>query len=220
MGMSVGGKGGGLNNEPNVVPMIDVLLVLLIIFMVMQPMSRKAIDLQLPDPTPSVAPANAVSNQIVLEVLPGDQYAINKEPVTKDGLLARLKSIYDPRPGQDHVREGRSEGEVSVGDLRHGPGARGRRQGHRRHAEGRRRRRAAVSARGSDGQAHGGRPLRGCPPLSCVIQCSARLRHARLGGRLPRERRAAQALTHRTCTDSALSRPLAVNPFLSGGRIT
>ncbi len=98
MGMSVGGKGGGLNNEPNVVPMIDVLLVLLIIFMVMQPMSRKAIDLQLPDPTPQVAPANAVSNQIVLEVLPGDQYAINKEAVSKDGLLARLKSIYDPRP--------------------------------------------------------------------------------------------------------------------------
>ncbi len=98
MGMSVGGKGGGLNNEPNVVPMIDVLLVLLIIFMVMQPMARKAIDLQLPDPTPQVAPANAVSNQIVLEVLPGDQYAINKEAVSKDGLLARLKSIYDPRP--------------------------------------------------------------------------------------------------------------------------
>ncbi len=98
MGMSVGGGHGGLNNEPNVVPMIDVLLVLLIIFMVMQPMARKAIDLQLPDPTPQVAAANAVSNQIVLEVLPGDQFAINKEPVTKDGLMIRLKQIYDPRP--------------------------------------------------------------------------------------------------------------------------
>ena len=97
MGMSVGGK-GGLNNEPNVVPMIDVLLVLLIIFMVMQPMARKAIDLQLPDPTPQVAPANAVSNQIVLEVLPGEQFTINKEPVTKENLLTRLKQIYDPRP--------------------------------------------------------------------------------------------------------------------------
>lgn len=97
MGMSVGGH-SGLNNEPNVVPMIDVLLVLLIIFMVMQPMARKAIDLQLPDPTPQVAAANAVSNQIVLEVLPGEQFSINKEPVTKDGLLIRLKQIYDPRP--------------------------------------------------------------------------------------------------------------------------
>ena len=97
MGMSVGGR-GGLNNEPNVVPMIDVLLVLLIIFMVMQPMARKAIDLQLPDPTPQVATANAVSNQIVLEALPGDQYTINKEPVTKENLATRLKQIYDPRP--------------------------------------------------------------------------------------------------------------------------
>ncbi|MEO7966234.1 MAG: biopolymer transporter ExbD [Gemmatimonadaceae bacterium] len=97
MGMAVGGR-GGLNNEPNVVPMIDVLLVLLIIFMVMQPMARKAIDLQLPDPTPQVAAANAVSNQIVLEALPGDQYTINKEPVTKDNLATRLKQIYDPRP--------------------------------------------------------------------------------------------------------------------------
>jgi len=95
-GMSTGG--GGLNNEPNVVPMIDVLLVLLIIFMVMQPMMRKAIDLQLPDPTPQVATANAVSNQIILEVLPGDAYAINKESVTKERLLTRLKEIYDPRP--------------------------------------------------------------------------------------------------------------------------
>ena len=39
MAMSVGG-GGGLSAEPNVVPMIDILLVLLIIFMVAQPLSR------------------------------------------------------------------------------------------------------------------------------------------------------------------------------------
>ena len=38
--------------DMNVTPMIDVLLVLLIIFMMVIPMSRKAIDLQLPDPTP------------------------------------------------------------------------------------------------------------------------------------------------------------------------
>jgi biopolymer transport protein ExbD len=97
MGMSVGGS-GGLTNEPNVVPMIDVMLVLLIIFMVMQPTVRRAVDLQLPDPNPQVAPANQVSDQIVLEVLPNDQYAINKENVPKDNLAARLKSIYDPRP--------------------------------------------------------------------------------------------------------------------------
>ncbi len=98
MGMSTGSPSGALNNEPNVVPMIDVMLVLLIIFMVMQPRVRRAVDLQLPDPNPSVAPANAVSDQIVLEILPNDQYAINKENVPKDNLGARIKSIYDPRP--------------------------------------------------------------------------------------------------------------------------
>ena len=94
-------EGAGLTNEPNVTPMIDVLLVLLIIFMMIIPMSRKAIDVQLPDPTPAVAPANSVSNQIVLEVLPGAtgaEYAVNREKVPADKLQSRLKDIYDPRP--------------------------------------------------------------------------------------------------------------------------
>jgi biopolymer transport protein ExbD len=97
MSMSTGG-GGGLTNEPNVTPMIDVLLVLLIIFMMVIPMARKAIDIQLPDPNPAVAPANAVSQQIVLEVLPNGAFAVNKEPLNKDNLTKRLKEIYDPRP--------------------------------------------------------------------------------------------------------------------------
>ncbi|HEX6252182.1 MAG TPA: biopolymer transporter ExbD [Gemmatimonadaceae bacterium] len=91
------GKADSLNNEPNVVPMIDVLLVLLIIFMLVVPMSRKALDLQLPDPTPSESQGPPPS-QIVLEVMPGNRYAINKEPVTRDALAGRLKEIYDPRP--------------------------------------------------------------------------------------------------------------------------
>jgi biopolymer transport protein ExbD len=97
MAMSAGGASGGLTNEINVTPMIDVLLVLLIIFMVIVPAQRKAVDVQLPDPTPSVQPANSTSTQIVLEVQPNG-YSINKEAVTKERLAARLKEIYDPRP--------------------------------------------------------------------------------------------------------------------------
>jgi biopolymer transport protein TolR len=93
------GGSGALRNEPNVVPMIDVLLVLLIIFMITIPMSRVAIDLQLPDPKP---PENQDQqkppDQIVLEVLPGPQFMINKTVVPKENLPAEFKRIYDPRP--------------------------------------------------------------------------------------------------------------------------
>lgn len=98
MAMSAGSGSGGLTNEINVTPMIDVLLVLLIIFMMIVPMLRKAIDVQLPDPTPAPASSVPNPNQIVLQVEPNLVYKINSEAVPKDRLAARLKEIYDPRP--------------------------------------------------------------------------------------------------------------------------
>jgi biopolymer transport protein ExbD len=96
--MAAGGSDRGLTNEPNVTPMIDVLLVLLIIFMMIIPLSRKAIDVQLPDPTPQKDKSNAKPDQIVLEVLPGPTFAVNKHPVDKAELFNYLKTTYDPRP--------------------------------------------------------------------------------------------------------------------------
>jgi biopolymer transport protein TolR len=98
MAMSGGGSNSALTNEINVTPMIDVLLVLLIIFMMVIPMSRKAIDLQLPDPTPDDTNSGPPPSQIVLEVLPGNTFKINSQPVTKAELAKKLKDIYDPRP--------------------------------------------------------------------------------------------------------------------------
>jgi biopolymer transport protein TolR len=98
MAMSGGGGGGGLTNEINVTPMIDVLLVLLIIFMMVIPMSRKAIDLQLPDPTPDDTNSGPPPSQIVLEVLPGNVFKVNSQQIAKNDLAKKLKEIYDPRP--------------------------------------------------------------------------------------------------------------------------
>ena len=95
--MSMQGTAKGLTNDINVTPMIDVLLVLLIIFMLVVPMSRKAIDLQLPDPSEQQS-SETPPPQIVLEVMPGEQYFVNREAIPKERLLTRLKEIYDPRP--------------------------------------------------------------------------------------------------------------------------
>jgi biopolymer transport protein ExbD len=78
--------------------MIDVLLVLLIIFMAVLPSMRKAIDIQLPDPNPTVQPFNKNNDQIVLEVSPGGKYAINTKQVSRAELPGELKGIYEMRP--------------------------------------------------------------------------------------------------------------------------
>ena len=99
MAMSAGGGGrGGFTSEPNLTPMIDVLLVLLIIFMVIIPMGRKAFDVQLPDPNAPPPPKQQKTDQIVLEVNPGDVYLVNKKEIPKSELFKYLKETYDPRP--------------------------------------------------------------------------------------------------------------------------
>ena len=98
MAMSAEGGEGGLTNDINVTPMIDVLLVLLIILMVILPMARKTIDVQLPDPTPQPTPPGPPPQNIVLTVMQGGKFKINNEEQTRTNLGKRLKEIYDPRP--------------------------------------------------------------------------------------------------------------------------
>ncbi len=81
--------------EINVVPYIDVMLVLLVIFMITLPMARKALDIQVPREEKSKAPA---SNQIILEIKQDGSMAINTQPVDSAGLAQRLYEIYNIRP--------------------------------------------------------------------------------------------------------------------------
>jgi len=93
------GSSGGVQSDINVTPMIDVLLVLLIIFMITQPLSRMALDVQVPPPEETVTTKTPPS-QIVLELGNDGGYAINGQPVPKDQLDAQIHAIYDQRPAK------------------------------------------------------------------------------------------------------------------------
>lgn len=82
-------------SEPNVTPMLDVLLVLLIVFMAISVRLHRTIDAQLPQ---TCAAACAGSAAIVLEVLPGPEYRINRAPVARAALQRTLTGIFAGRP--------------------------------------------------------------------------------------------------------------------------
>jgi biopolymer transport protein ExbD len=96
--------------EPNVTPMIDVLMVLLIIFMFMIPASQRATYANLPVPD-----AGSAGTGIVLEVLPGGRLALNRQPLTIAELGPRLRAIYNRRP--DKVIMIRGDGEATYQDV-------------------------------------------------------------------------------------------------------
>ena len=101
MSMTTGG-GGGYSSDINMTPMIDILLVLLIIFMVIVPVTPKGLDAMVPqppkDPTKNPPPSDRT---IVVQILhiPGGapQYKINETPYQKSELLPRLTEIYANR---------------------------------------------------------------------------------------------------------------------------
>jgi len=91
---------GDISAEPNVIPMIDIMLVMLIIFMVSQPLSRMALDIQVPPQETAAARPAAASNQIVLELTADGGYAINTQPVPQDQLDTQIHAIFDNRPAK------------------------------------------------------------------------------------------------------------------------
>src|SRR5260370_11677254 len=98
MGMQVGESKGGAIAEMNVVPLIDILLVLLIIFMVITPLPPKGMDTLVPQPNTNQQQNQELENQtLLLQVLMNGKVKINNEDATWDGLGPRLEQIFKDR---------------------------------------------------------------------------------------------------------------------------
>jgi biopolymer transport protein TolR len=92
MGMDVGG-GGGPRSEINVTPLVDVVLVLLIIFMVVQPLLQMGYVVQVPPNSNTPPPPEASKDQIIVTVTANKDVYLNKERIELQNLPIRLQEV-------------------------------------------------------------------------------------------------------------------------------
>ena len=112
MGIQVGGSKSGAMVDMNVVPLIDILLVLIIIFMVITPLIPKGLDTLVPQPSPNQPQSQELqAKTVVVQVEQNGRLKINQEETTWEGLGPRLELIFKERAekvafvkGEDSVR--------------------------------------------------------------------------------------------------------------------
>lgn len=98
MSMAVGGSGRGVMVDINMTPMIDVLLVLLIIFMVITPLTPKGLETLVPQPPPPGVQVSAQDQRTVVIVINRDKtMLINTEATDEAKLGPRLEEIFKTR---------------------------------------------------------------------------------------------------------------------------
>ncbi len=107
----------GPKSDINITPYIDILLVLLIIFMVIQPTTQYDLRARVPNKPPEDLPENVVikSDAIVVAISLEGEISINKDPVILNQLGTRLFDIYSARANKNMFVQAHNE--LPFGDV-------------------------------------------------------------------------------------------------------
>lgn len=113
MGMAVGNKGGSMS-EPNIVPLIDVLLVLIIIFMVINPPNPQGLKAIVPQPNPNQkTDQQLLDKTIIVQVTASGDVLINQDKTTWTDLGSRLENIFAQRADKTAFVKGDDDAEFA-----------------------------------------------------------------------------------------------------------
>ena len=103
MAMSTGSSPGGVQSTPNVTPMVDVMLVLLIIFMVVTPALLAGFNADPPQAQNIKDHPEDEQNDQVLGIDKDGNYYLNKKQIAADAVGPALKHIYVDTPREDYI---------------------------------------------------------------------------------------------------------------------
>ncbi|MGA3235396.1 MAG: biopolymer transporter ExbD [Bryobacteraceae bacterium] len=126
MAMSMG-SGGGPKSDINMTPMIDVLLVLIIIFMVITPLTPKGLEALIPQPPKKDEPVTPADERTIVVTINKDHsMLVNTEPIEEPALGKRLEDIFKTRAERIMFVKGDPDIEyrwvAEVIDIAHGAG--------------------------------------------------------------------------------------------------